>query len=147
MVINLFCNQLTQLSAHFSEILSTEKNMGLYVYHTVLRRNVSVALILTFRYSSLMALYIKSQKSLSFFLYWDWNSDSQPNRQLFWSEFWKTSFGALKSDSTHHFFRNACTKSGSLRFSQFSGCWLILSVYILTALRILGGAHAPHAPL
>ena len=37
-------------------------------------------------------------------------------------------FGALKSDSTHHFFRNACTKSGSLRFSQFSGCWLILSV-------------------
>jgi len=22
------------------------------------------------------------------------------------------------------FFRNACTKSGSLRFSQFSGCWL-----------------------
>ena len=40
-------------------------------------------------------------------------------------------FGALKSDSIHHFFRNACTKSGSLRFSQFSGCWLILSVYII----------------
>jgi hypothetical protein len=40
-------------------------------------------------------------------------------------------FGALKSDSTNHFFRNACTKSGSLRFSQFSGCWLILSVYII----------------
>jgi hypothetical protein len=40
-------------------------------------------------------------------------------------------FGALKSDSIHHFFRNACTKSRSLRFSQFSGCWLILSVYIL----------------
>jgi hypothetical protein len=34
----------------------------------------------------------------------------------------KCFFGALKSDSTHHFFRNACTKSGSLRFSQFSGC-------------------------
>ena len=31
-------------------------------------------------------------------------------------------FGALKSDSTHNFFGNACTKSGSLRFSQFSGC-------------------------
>jgi hypothetical protein len=30
--------------------------------------------------------------------------------------------GALKSDSTHHFFRNACTMSGSLRFSQFFGC-------------------------
>ena len=28
----------------------------------------------------------------------------------------------LKSDSIHPFFRNACTKSGSLRFSQFSGC-------------------------
>ena len=40
-------------------------------------------------------------------------------------------FGALKSDSTYHFFRNACTKSGSLRFSQFSGCWLTLSVYII----------------
>jgi hypothetical protein len=32
------------------------------------------------------------------------------------------SFGALKSDSTHHLLRKACTKSGSLRFSQFSGC-------------------------
>jgi hypothetical protein len=31
-------------------------------------------------------------------------------------------------------FRNACTKSGSLRFSQFSGCWLILSVYIIMSL-------------
>jgi hypothetical protein len=40
-------------------------------------------------------------------------------------------FGAVKSYSTHHFFGNACTKSGSLRFSQFSGCWLILSVYFL----------------
>ena len=40
-------------------------------------------------------------------------------------------FGALKFDSTHHFFRNACTKSGSLQFTQFSRCWLILSVYIL----------------
>ena len=40
-------------------------------------------------------------------------------------------FGALKFDSNHHFFRNVCTKSGSLRLSQFSGCWLILPVYIL----------------
>ena len=52
-------------------------------------------------------------------------------------------FGALKSDSTYHFFRNACTKSRSLRFSQFSGCWLILSVYILMSfdfpfVRLLG---------
>ena len=31
-------------------------------------------------------------------------------------------FGAVKSNSTHHFFGNACTKSGSLRFSQSSGC-------------------------
>ena len=38
-------------------------------------------------------------------------------------------FGAVKSDSTHHFFGNACTKSGPLRFPQFSGCWLILSVW------------------
>ena len=57
------------------------------------------------------------------------------------SRFWMRSWGrmrksyfliiSLKSDSTYHFFRNACTKSGSLRFSQFSDCWLILSVYIL----------------
>ena len=38
-------------------------------------------------------------------------------------------FVAVKSDSTHHFFGNAWTKPGPLRFSQFSGCWLILSVY------------------
>jgi hypothetical protein len=31
-------------------------------------------------------------------------------------------FGAVKSDSTHHFFRNAYAKSGPLQFSQFSGC-------------------------
>ena len=52
-------------------------------------------------------------------------------------------FSSLKSDSTHHFFRNACTKSGSLQFSQFSGCWLILFVYILMSfdfpfIRLLG---------
>jgi hypothetical protein len=29
------------------------------------------------------------------------------------------------------FWRISFIKSGSLRFSQFSGCWLILSVYIL----------------
>ena len=40
-------------------------------------------------------------------------------------------FGAEKSDSTHHCFGNSYTKSGSLRLSQFSGCWLILSVCIL----------------
>ena len=39
--------------------------------------------------------------------------------------------GAVKSDSTHHFFGNVCTKSGPLQFSQFSGCWLILSVCLL----------------
>ena len=40
-------------------------------------------------------------------------------------------FGAVKSDWTHHFFGNACTKSGPLRFSQFSGCgWLCLFVDI-----------------
>jgi hypothetical protein len=56
------------------------------------------------------------------------------DRQKFvncWSLLSYLAFGPLKSDSTHHFFRNACTKSGSLRFSQFSGCWQILSVYII----------------
>jgi hypothetical protein len=55
-----------------------------------------------------------------------------------WSSKWLMSFNPEKnrnlvflSDSTHHFFRNACTKSESFRFSQFSGCCLILSVYIL----------------
>jgi hypothetical protein len=35
---------------------------------------------------------------------------------------------SVKSDSTHHFFGNACTKLGSLRFSQFSDCYMIFSV-------------------
>ena len=40
-------------------------------------------------------------------------------------------FGALKSDSTHHFFRNACTKSGSLRFHSFSVVdWFCLFIYL-----------------
>ena len=52
-------------------------------------------------------------------------------RYVKWDQWQLLQNGALKSDSTHHFFRNACTKSRSLRFSQFSVCWLILSVYIL----------------
>ena len=48
---------------------------------------------------------------------------------LSFTRFWRNS--ALKFDSTHYFFRNASAKSGSLRFSQFSGCWLIFFVYIL----------------
>ena len=37
----------------------------------------------------------------------------------------------LSFNSTHHFFRNVCTKSGSLQFSQFSGCSLIcLFIYL-----------------
>ena len=44
------------------------------------------------------------------------------------NESWR--FGALKSDSTHHFFRNAYTKSGSLRFHSFSVVdWFCLSIY------------------
>jgi hypothetical protein len=55
-------------------------------------------------------------------------SSYHANTRTIWIQF---NSCRLKSDSTHHFFRNACTRSGSLRFSQFSGCWLILSVYIL----------------
>ena len=58
------------------------------------------------------------------FCHWQWQPEPLNRNE-------SGRFGALKSDSTHHFFRNACTKSGSLRFSQFSGCWLILSVYII----------------
>jgi hypothetical protein len=40
-------------------------------------------------------------------------------------------FGVLKSDSTHHFFRNACTKSGSLRFHSFLVFdWFCLFIYL-----------------
>ena len=35
---------------------------------------------------------------------------------------------SVKSDSTHHFFGNACKKLGALRFSQFSDCEMIFSV-------------------
>jgi hypothetical protein len=44
---------------------------------------------------------------------------------------WYRNINFLRDRIRRNFFRNACTKSGSLRFSQFSGCWLILSVYIL----------------
>jgi len=44
---------------------------------------------------------------------------------------WKREAGALNSDSTHHFLRNACTKSGSLRFSQFIGCCVILQFFAI----------------
>jgi hypothetical protein len=40
-------------------------------------------------------------------------------------------FGALKSDTTHNFFRNACIKLGSLRFLHLFGCCLIYSVYLI----------------
>jgi hypothetical protein len=40
-------------------------------------------------------------------------------------------FGALKSDSTHHVFRNACAKSGSLRFHSFPVVdWFCLYIYL-----------------
>ena len=40
-------------------------------------------------------------------------------------------FGALKSDSTHHFFRNACTKSGHYGFHSFPVVnWFCLFIYL-----------------
>jgi hypothetical protein len=40
-------------------------------------------------------------------------------------------FGAVKSDSTHYFFGNACTKSGSLRFPSFPVVnWFCLFMYV-----------------
>jgi hypothetical protein len=46
-------------------------------------------------------------------------------------------FGAVKSYSTHHFFGNACTKSGPLRFPVFD--WFCLFVDLWTEfLTILG---------
>ena len=38
------------------------------------------------------------------------------------SMIFRSDFGAVKYDLTHHFFGNACTKLGPLRFSHFSGC-------------------------
>jgi hypothetical protein len=35
---------------------------------------------------------------------------------------------------SHNIVHNPCEHSRSLRFSQFSGCWLIVSVYIITSL-------------
>ena len=67
-----------------------------------------------------------------------WRRKNISNTYLFWSASMQEPlnpnesgrFGAVISDSTHHFFGNACTKSESLEFSHFSGCWLILSFYI-----------------
>jgi hypothetical protein len=50
-------------------------------------------------------------------------------------------FGALKSDSTHYFFRNACAKSVSLRFSQFPGWNDVLNItYKITLYDVLNAA-------
>jgi hypothetical protein len=55
-------------------------------------------------------------------------------KNFFWHFCWNLifiHFHCLKSDSTHHFFRNVCTKSGSLRFSQFSVVdWFCLFIYL-----------------
>jgi hypothetical protein len=46
-------------------------------------------------------------------------------------------FGALKSDSTHHFFRNACTKSGSLRIGdEFHLLFVCCNEYLVNLRRI-----------
>jgi hypothetical protein len=47
------------------------------------------------------------------------DSPAAPNNQYFKNRNERGRFGALKSDSTHHFFRNACTKSGSFFFTVF----------------------------
>jgi hypothetical protein len=81
-----------------------------------------------FRFISLMCLsfqkYTKIQNVFQGWILLQWQLEPLNRNE-------SGRFGALKSDSTHHFFRNACTKSGPLRFSQFSGCWLILSVHPL----------------
>jgi hypothetical protein len=62
-------------------------------------------------------------------------------------------FGALKSDSIHHFFRNACTKSGSLRFHSFPVVdWFCLFIYLwVSTFPLLDcsefGSFAPNLPL
>jgi len=45
-------------------------------------------------------------------------------------------FGALKSDSTHHFFRNACTKSGSLCLYTYE-FWLSLCKIVRSSVILL----------
>ena len=86
-----------------------------------------VRVFLTFTSLNLVLLWLTILPILFQYCYKYCYSD---NRNL-WAVMKAGGLALLKTDSTHHFFRNACTKSGSLRFSQFSGCWLILSVYIL----------------
>jgi hypothetical protein len=78
-----------------------------------------------YKYFVLEQSLLSQKNTLILKVLWNWYHQNAPG----FNESGR--FGALTSDSTHHFFRNACTKSGSLRFSQFSGCWLILSVYII----------------
>ena len=54
-----------------------------------------------------------------------------PNLPVWWNDSHISNFHMWVKCQPSHITRNACTKSGSLRFSQFSGCWLILSVYII----------------
>ena len=70
-------------------------------------------------------LYLSQVKDFDFQRHMSWSvlcvkGDNVRGEYSFWNG--SGGFGAVKCDSTHHFFGNACTKSGPLRFSQFSGC-------------------------
>ena len=66
-----------------------------------------------------LLLYLIFPVLLKMLLYWQPESFNRNGSRR---------FGAVKSDSTHPFFGNVCTNSVPLQFSQFYGCWLILSV-------------------
>ena len=117
--VKLLSEMLEWLSIHLSNKLAC---FMLY--------NMGIAMLEMCSYSMYMTMKIKSRRELK----WEYIQmllDYIYNYIATLSRNERGRFDALKSDSTYHFFRNACTKSGSLQFSQFSGCWLILSVYIL----------------
>ena len=57
-----------------------------------------------------------------------YKQNTSASRSIF---FWKLWQPLMDMNNVANFFGNACTKSGPLRFSKFSGCWLTLSVYWL----------------
>jgi hypothetical protein len=108
------------------KVVQLEKyiDFSLYSHHFSLLSLTSVFSWLCFeKYWSLMK--VRNQPTLRRMkIYYYWTNVRK------WIPYY--SRGIEGEKRTHPRFSDcACTKSGSLRFSQFSGWWLILSVYIL----------------
>jgi hypothetical protein len=86
---------------------------------------MTIKLVFAVMYWSARGISFASFYEVFFYCIWNYSESVVFCFSLYYSFYNRNGsgrFGAVNSDSTHHFFGNACTKSGPLRFSQFSGC-------------------------